>query len=58
MDTPFKKKENIHEAYVCGKCAYEFGWIELFFSEKKSLVSGAENQLLIRTDAVEQSSEL
>ena len=35
--------ENIHEAYVCGRCAYEFGWIELFFSEKKSLVSGAEN---------------
>jgi len=58
MDTPFKKKENIHEAYVCGKCAYEFGWIELFFSEKKSLASGAKHQPLIRIDAVEQNSKL
>lgn len=49
------KAENIHEAYVCGKCAYEFGWIELFFSEKKSLVSGAESQHLIKIDTEDVS---
>ena len=29
------RKSLIGRAPICGKCAFEFGWIELFYEEEK-----------------------